>query len=271
MISSRRSSLNRSCRWRRGLLATVLVAGAAAFAGAAAEAQETVIIGGSGRPPVEVNLDVIEEYGRALSPQRRLLIPGQPLPPLAGTLVLHPPLPREQTPLLSLVAGLAVGNCLARELALRPLLKWPNDVFLGARKVCGILLEMKMQGGAPRVVMGIGLNCNGAPKDFPPDLRESLTTLAHETGRAVDMQALFAALLAGQQEAYDRLLAGQQTALLEEWCAMAALEGRALIYPTPEGPRPGKALGLTDEGHLLIETAAGATHVHHSGELEWTG
>ncbi|MCZ6844151.1 MAG: biotin--[acetyl-CoA-carboxylase] ligase [SAR324 cluster bacterium] len=194
-------------------------------------------------------------------------LPGRQL---QFSLVLHPPLPREQTPLLSLVAGLAVGKCLTRELALRPLLKWPNDVFLGARKVCGILLEMKMQGGAPQVVVGIGLNCNGAPEDFPPDLQESLTTLAHETGRAVNMQALFAALLAGQQEAYDRLLAGQQTSLLEEWSAMAALEGRALIYPTPEGPRPGKALGLTEEGHLLIETAAGATHVHHSGDLEWT-
>lgn len=91
MKTSRRSGLNRSCRWRRGLLPAVLVAGAAAFAGAAAEAQETVVIGGSGRPPVEVNLDVIEEYGRTLLPPRRLLIPGQPPPPLFGTLVLRPP------------------------------------------------------------------------------------------------------------------------------------------------------------------------------------
>ncbi len=189
---------------------------------------------------------------------------------LQFSVVLHPPLSREEVPVISLVAGLAVGKSLAVLPGLRPLLKWPNDVFLGPGKVCGILVEMKVAGAAPRVVVGIGLNCLGAPRDFPPEVRALVTTVSHETGGPVDMERLFADVLASLQREYDRLVAGQKSALLDEWSAMAGLAGRPLRYPAPEGLLPGKALGLTEEGYLLIETPSGATHVHASGELEWT-
>ena len=78
---------------------------------------------------------------------------------LQFTVVLHPPLPREEVSIISLLAGLAVAECLKSLLGLRPLLKWPNDVFLNGRKVCGILVEMKQVNANPCLALGIGLNC----------------------------------------------------------------------------------------------------------------
>ncbi len=184
--------------------------------------------------------------------------------------VLHPGIPREQAPLFSLAAGLAVAEALERALALRPTLKWPNDVYLGSRKVCGILTELSAgPAGEPRLVVGIGINCRGAPDDFPPEVREVLTTLAHETGRPVDMEAVFGEVLERLQAGFDRLNAGDRAGVLADWSARAPMGGLPLKYPTADGPRHGKALGLSDEGYLLIETAEGARHVHVSGEIEW--
>ena len=153
---------------------------------------------------------------------------------------------------------------------MRPRLKWPNDVFLGGRKVCGILVEMKQgPGGAPRLVVGIGLNCQGAPEDFPPEVSGLLTTLAHEAGREVNMEEVFQALLAELEATLGSLTKERLPLLLQAWEEMAAMKGRPLRYPVQEGMRPGKALELTTEGQLLIETAEGAHHIHSSGELEW--
>ena len=188
---------------------------------------------------------------------------------LQFTVVLHPPLPREQVSIISLLAGLAVGECLKSLPGLQPLLKWPNDVILNGRKVCGILVEMKQVQTGPRLALGIGLNCLGAPEDFPPDVRGLLTTLSHEAGAPVEMEAVFKAVLEALQSRYQRLLHGGKAALLEDWSALADLPGRAVRYPTAEGERRGEALGLSPEGYLLIATSEGGTHVHASGELEW--
>lgn len=188
---------------------------------------------------------------------------------LQFTVVLHPPLPREQVSIVSLMAGLAVGECLKSLLGLQPLLKWPNDVFLNSRKVCGILVEMKQVDGRPRLALGLGLNCLGAPEDFPPDVRGLLTTLSHEAGTPVEMEVVLQAVLGALEVQYQRLLDGGRAALLRDWSAMAGLPGRAVRFPTTQGMGKGEAVGLSPEGYLLIVTPGGGTHLHASGELEW--
>ncbi len=205
--------------------------------------------------------------GRGRLGRRWVSLPGRQL---QFSLVLHPPLPRERVGLVSLVVGLAVGRFLRDGLGLSPRLKWPNDVFLNGRKVCGVLVEMRQgAGGAPRLVVGIGINCLGSPEEFPPEVRALLTTLAHESGAEVDLEAVLQGILAQLQQAFLALGAGEAALLLEAWEGLAEMKGRRLRYPTPEGIMAGTALELTPEGHLLIETAAGGRHIHLSGELEW--
>ncbi|MDX1531042.1 MAG: biotin--[acetyl-CoA-carboxylase] ligase, partial [Rhodothermales bacterium] len=114
---------------------------------------------------------------------------------LLVSLVLRPALPPERLGLVPLAAGLAVAE--AVEAAVPPLcprLKWPNDLLLGGRKACGVLLEGRTGGRAPSAVaLGIGLNVNQTA--FPDALAERATSLHLEAGRPVERAALLAALL----------------------------------------------------------------------------
>lgn len=205
--------------------------------------------------------------GRGRMGRRWASLPGGQL---QFSLVLHPNLPPQEVPLLSLVSGLAVARALEDVLALSPALKWPNDVLLGGGKVCGILVEgARGRGGRPRLVIGIGVNCDGTPGDFPPEVRASLTTLAHETGAPVDKEALLQAILAQLTALHERLTAGDKAALLAEWSRRALLRGHRVRMNAADGAREGEPVGLTAEGCLIIATDDGGQYAQLSGELEW--
>jgi BirA family biotin operon repressor/biotin-[acetyl-CoA-carboxylase] ligase len=207
--------------------------------------------------------------GRGRVGRRWASLPGRQL---QFSVVLHPPLPRERVSVVSLVIGLAVARALKEGLGLAPVLKWPNDVFLNGKKVCGVLVEMKQgPGGAPRLVVGIGINCLGSPAEFPPEVRDGLTTVAHEAGREVDGEQVFADVLAQLRAVFEQLGNEELPDLLKQWEAFADMKGRPVRYPLPAGQAEGTAEGLTPEGNLVIRTAEGGSHVHSSGELEWLG
>lgn len=189
---------------------------------------------------------------------------------LQFTVVLHPVLPAGEVPVLALVAGLAVAQAMEDVLGLAPALKWPNDVLLDGRKVCGILVESRPgAGGTQRLVVGIGINCQGRAADFPPELRERLTTLAEATGAPVDSEALLQTVLARLETLYQRLAAGGRAEVLAQWRRRAPFAGRRVRFPAADGPREGQPCDLTSEGFLVVQTDDGARHVQVSGELEW--
>ena len=165
---------------------------------------------------------------------------------------------------------MAVAEGIEAVLSLEPVLKWPNDVYVGHRKVCGILVEMKPgHEGQHRIVVGIGINCQGAPRDFPPELQGKLTTLAWEMNAPVDSEALLQAVLSRLDQVFRRLEAGGRVPLLNEWRKRARLQGRRVRFPLDRQRREGTADAITDEGHLVIVIDDGTRHVHASGEVEW--
>jgi BirA family biotin operon repressor/biotin-[acetyl-CoA-carboxylase] ligase len=191
---------------------------------------------------------------------------------LQFSVVIHPRLPLAEVPVVALVAGLAVAQALVEALALRPRLKWPNDVLLGGRKVCGILAESKADAsGAPRLVVGIGVNCGGTAGDFPPELRGTVTTLAEAGGRPVDNEAVLQAILRRLEALLARVEGGEKAGVLADWSALADSVGRRVRFPTPAGPVEGTIAGLTPDGALLAQDDAGRSHVLVSSELEWLG
>jgi BirA family biotin operon repressor/biotin-[acetyl-CoA-carboxylase] ligase len=195
-------------------------------------------------------------------------LPGRQL---QFSVVLHPAFPAHDFPAVALVAGLAVAQALESELGLHPQLKWPNDVLLDVRKVCGILVEGTTgAGGKPRLVVGIGINCLGSSDDFPAELRDSLTTCEHGAGRPVDCEALLRAVLGRLDEGCRRLGAGERPALLAEWRAYGLLgEGQRVRLPTQQGHREGVPVALSPEGYLLVLLDDGTRVTQVSGELEW--
>ena len=184
--------------------------------------------------------------------------------------VIHTHLPPQHVPLVSLVAGVAVAQALAELYGLQPELKWPNDVLLGGRKVCGILVETRRgQQGEQRLVVGIGINCHGDRAQAPEALRPIVTTVAQETGAPVDSKALLQAVLRDMQEWIVRLECDERAALLEAWRARARLAGRRVRVLGLDPPQTGTVAGLDEEGFLDIALDSGKPHVHHSGELQW--
>jgi len=115
------------------------------------------------------------------------------------SIVLRPDMDSARLPELSLVAGAAVAEAIETVTGLRPEVKFPNDILIGGRKVCGILAEAR----DGRVVLGIGVNVNIAPEQLPVDVDTPATSLLVETGREVDRAELLAAILDRLECRYD--------------------------------------------------------------------
>jgi BirA family transcriptional regulator, biotin operon repressor / biotin---[acetyl-CoA-carboxylase] ligase len=195
-------------------------------------------------------------------------LPGQQL---QFSVVVHPAFPSADFPAVALLAGLAVAEAIAGQTGLAPRLKWPNDVMLHERKVCGILVEGATGAGRqPRLVVGIGINCQGRAEDFPADLRDHLITLAEATGGPVDTEALLQAVLARLEALLERLAAGEKPALLDQWRAYGLLgAGQRVRVHTQQGDREGVPEDVSPEGFLLVRLDDGSRLTQVSGELEW--
>ena len=138
----------------------------------------------------------------------------------------------------------AVAVCEALPVPAR--IKWPNDVWIGRRKVAGILVEGRPQEGW--AVLGIGVNVVVERDDFPPELRETATSLLIE-GAAPSIEAT----LTGIVERLDHWLGAPPAAVLEAWRSRDALKGERVRWSDGEGV----AGGIDDSGALLVETSDG--------------
>ena len=121
---------------------------------------------------------------------------------LLVSILLRPAVEPARLPELSVIAGRACADAVAEVTGLEPEVKFPNDVLLGGRKVAGILAEAS----EGRVVLGVGVNVAQKPGELPPDARTPATSLAIETGRAVDRGDLLVALLERLERRYDEWL-----------------------------------------------------------------
>src|SRR5918997_446242 len=104
------------------------------------------------------------------------------------SLVLRPRFGPERWPLVTLAAALAVRDALAESCGVETDIKWPNDLLARGRKLCGILAETIETGAGRALVVGVGINLDD--RAFPPDLRESATSVAAEAARAADAEEL---------------------------------------------------------------------------------
>jgi len=181
------------------------------------------------------------------------------------SLVLQPPLPPSEVLILSLAAGLAVGDAVrAIDGHLRPDLKWPNDLLLGDRKFCGILTEMNAEATRVRyIVVGIGINVNQAL--FPPELHEQATSLRLASGRERSRVELTAALLKSLDREYRNLLEkpGARDSVLRRFAENSSyVHGRRVRIEDSHGVTRGVVFegvteGLDAAGFLRVRTAEG--------------
>lgn len=173
------------------------------------------------------------------------------------SVLLRPPIGPEELSGLPIVAGLAVARALKRSFGLDIELKWPNDVLIKGKKVCGVLVESSFTGEKlDFVIVGIGVNANFEPGELPEPISSSSTTLRAELGADVDLDALLFSILSELGACYGALLSGQRRELLREAAGLMGFprEARVLLG---ERELRGLAIGLADDGSLLLEVAGG--------------
>ena len=192
-------------------------------------------------------------------------------PPGAGlyvSTVLAPARSRDReraTLLTTLAAGVALVEGVRAATGLAPAVKWPNDLYVGRRKLAGILAE----GAGDAVVLGYGINL--LPAAYPPVLAERVTALESELGRAVDRGSVFAETLCALARRYDDLLEGRFDAILDAWRALApSAQGTRVSWnaSTAGGPQSGVTAGIDDRGALLVRTGDRIERIV-AGELSW--
>jgi len=174
---------------------------------------------------------------------------------------------RAMVALLTLAAGVAIADGLHAVTGLDPALKWPNDLWVGQRKLGGILAEGTVTPGAPaQVVVGFGLNLMRAA--LPPDVAGRATSLEEETGRPAERGEVLAACLGALARRYGQL-ATDPAGVLDAWRVRARpLMGRRVEWDSLEGLRSGVSAGVDEDGALRVQTASGVERII-AGEVRW--
>lgn len=171
------------------------------------------------------------------------------------SVILRPAFEPARAPQVSIAAGLAVAETIHDYFQGGAQLKWPNDVLIGGKKVCGILAQMKMAGaGIDFVVVGIGMNVNGRREQFPKDIEGIATSLAIEAGNAFSRQDLIFRLYENLTKWYKSLLHRGFEPVREAWLALSPMIGRAVQVAYGEETIGGIAVGLAEDGSLMLRT-----------------
>jgi BirA family transcriptional regulator, biotin operon repressor / biotin---[acetyl-CoA-carboxylase] ligase len=170
------------------------------------------------------------------------------------SLVLQPELPAQICPMLTIVAALAVNSAIREHTGLSSFIKWPNDIIIEGRKVCGILTEMAgLSQGIPDIVIGIGVNANRS--EFPEELRDSATSLALEKGEKINRNALIGKILNRFEGYYQQFLRSRDLSELKaEYEEFLVNRGKQVRVLEREGEYTGTALGINEQGVLLVES-----------------
>lgn len=180
---------------------------------------------------------------------------------LYSSILLRPELTTADAPAWILAS--AVGVALAIEAEVddpsQVEIKWPNDVLLGGRKTCGILMELGAE--ATRVsylVLGIGVNLNVSPDDFPEEFRDRATSLAGHTGRRIDRVRFAARLYTTLEQVLDLCADGGFAAVRPRFEARFRMAGRPVrVLATGEDELRGTALGIDAQGALRVRRPDG--------------
>ena len=187
---------------------------------------------------------------------------------LSASFVIHPDLPPSIIPSITICTGLAVYRTL-KGLGVRGgTLKWPNDVLVSGKKVCGILCESIFYNKKITVIAGVGINIYGNIEQFSNELSKTLTTL-EACGVETDRDSLLSAVTLRLDEVITELHRGSAPALFREWESASCSVGRNVQFLVDGARLQGTIVGLDDMGRLIVQNKEGKLHTVVSGEVEY--
>jgi BirA family biotin operon repressor/biotin-[acetyl-CoA-carboxylase] ligase len=172
---------------------------------------------------------------------------------IALSIILHPT--PAQLPFLIMVASLAVARCIEKVGGLETQIKWPNDVLINDKKVCGILIESDVKGKAvDYAIIGIGINVNLKTADFP-EIAATATSLSHELGRELSRREMIRCLLVEAENLYLALPEGD--IVFREWRDRLVTLGKEVEVSSGKTGYKGIAESVASDGSLLLRQPDG--------------
>jgi BirA family biotin operon repressor/biotin-[acetyl-CoA-carboxylase] ligase len=173
---------------------------------------------------------------------------------IALSIILYPPL--AYLPSLIMVASLAVADSIEEVTDLKAQLKWPNDVLVNGKKICGILVESDVRGDkVDYAVIGTGINININPADFPR-IAPLATSLSHELGREVSRREVVQSLLAHTEKLYLALEDGDT--VFRRWRERLVTLGKEVKVSSGDASYQGIAESVSSDGSLLLRQPGGS-------------
>ncbi len=184
------------------------------------------------------------------------------------SLILRPELPSAQAGLIPYVASVSVAEAVENKLALKPSLKWPNDLLIKQKKICGILSEVEFLNGKIKfIILGIGINVNQMVNDFPAELIETATSLRVESETVIDRAELLAEILERFEQNYLQTKAGSFENILTHWKKRCPNIGRPISIRQEENIYHGIFKDIDKNGYLILQAESGAEEKIVAGDL----
>lgn len=194
------------------------------------------------------------------------------------SVILKPQIAPSRVPVVTLAAAVSVVKVIEQMTGFRAGIKWPNDVVLGGRKVCGILTEMNSEiDRVNYMVLGVGLNISVQETDFPEDIRSkaaSLLTYARNEGlsfQVLKRNDIIKMLLSRLEEFYGYIEAENTLPVIEEWKKYSVTLGSEIKLLWKGKECNGLAMDVTEDGNLLVRFEDGTLHEIVSGEISIRG
>ncbi|NDI34387.1 biotin--[acetyl-CoA-carboxylase] ligase [Chengkuizengella sediminis] len=192
-------------------------------------------------------------------------------PPGTGlwmSMILKPHIPLQFIHQLTLLISVAVCRVIKKLLDVEVGIKWPNDLYINGKKMCGILLESSAEDERVKhVIAGIGISVNLQQEDIPEELKDKMTSLCIETGIECNREELLISLFNEMEELYLLYLSEGFAPIRILWEALSICLHCPIQVQTHQGLVKGKAHGMDEMGALMITDDEGKEHKIYSGDV----
>jgi len=187
------------------------------------------------------------------------------------SILLRPDVMPSKIMQISLISGIVVCKAIRNITGLNAQIKWPNDIIINSKKVCGILTEMVTEEQRINyVVNGIGINVN--TREFQEDIKNIATSLYIETGKIHSRKLLIQQILTIFEEYYEKLIYNDDLkSIIDEYTEMCLNIGKDVVVMIKGEKVQGVAVGITEIGELIIKTENGMMINFCSGEVSVRG
>lgn len=188
---------------------------------------------------------------------------------LLMSMVVRPQIPAQNVPQLSLLAGVVVAETIKKVTGCQAGLKWPNDVLINGKKVCGILAESSISanGILDYVIIGIGINLNMDKTDLPAECHDTSTSIKLETGQGVSRLTMLRQFIITWGEHYQVFLHEGYDYLLDKWIKNNITLGRVVTIAKENESISGQAVGVSERGGLLVKMENGNMEEYLAGDV----